>query len=257
MADFDGLVAVVAGGSTGIGDAVVDRLAGDGARIVFCGHEAAGVAATQDRTGATGMVADVRSAPQMSALIEHAVDLHGGLDILVNAAGIQRYGTVEDTTEEAWNEVLDVNLKGMFLTGKYAVPHLRARGGGSIVNVSSVQAYATQDHVLGYSISKAGINALTRSMALDHAADGIRVNAVCPGSVDTPMLRASAEQFKGEDTAEETVVKWGRTHPLGRVARPAEVAEVVAFLAGPRSSFVTGSEYRVDGGLLNRLAATL
>lgn len=257
MADFDGLVAVVAGGSTGIGAAVVDRLAGDGARVVFCGHETSGVQATEKRTGATGMVADVRSAQQMSALIERAVESHGGLDILVNAAGIQRYGTVEDTTEEGWDEVLDVNLKGMFLTGKYAVPHLRARGGGSIVNVSSVQAYATQNQVLGYSVSKAGINALTRSMALDHAADGIRVNAVCPGSVDTPMLRASAELFKEDDTAEETLVKWGRTHPLGRIAQPAEVAEVVAFLAGPRSSFVTGSEYRVDGGLLNKLAATL
>lgn len=257
MADFDGLVAVVAGGSTGIGAAVVDRLAGDGARVVFCGHERSGVQATEKLTGATGMVADVRSAQQMSALIERAVESHGGLDILVNAAGIQRYGTVEDTTEEGWDEVLDINLKGMFLTGKYAVPHLRARGGGSIVNVSSVQAYATQNQVLGYSVSKAGINALTRSMALDHAADGIRVNAVCPGSVDTPMLRASAELFKGDDTAEETLVKWGRTHPLGRIAQPAEVAEVVAFLAGPRSSFVTGSEYRVDGGLLNKLAATL
>lgn len=257
MADFDGLVAVVAGGSTGIGAAVVDRIVGDGGLVVFCSNEAEGVRATETRTGATGMVADVRSADQMRALIERAVELHGGLDILVNAAGIQRYGTVEDTSEEAWNEVLDVNLKGMFLTAKYAVPQMRKRGGGSIVNVSSVQAFVSQNQVLGYSVSKAGINALTRSMALDHAEDGIRVNTVCPGSVDTPMLRHSAEMFKGDDTAEETVAKWGRTHPLGRVARPAEVAEVVAFLAGPRSSFVTGSEYRVDGGLLNRLAAAL
>lgn len=257
MGDFDGLVAVVAGGSTGIGAAVVERLTGDGARVVFCGHEPEGVQATAGRTGATGIVADIRSAPQVHGLIDRAVSDHGGLDILVNAAGIQRYGTVESTSEQEWNEVLEVNLRGMFLTAKYAVPHLRARGGGSIVNVSSVQAFAAQNEVLAYSVSKAGINALTRSMALDHAADGIRVNAVCPGSVDTPMLRASAELYKGDATAEETVAKWGSTHPLGRVARPAEVAEVVAFLAGPRSSFVTGSEYRVDGGLLTKLAATL
>jgi NAD(P)-dependent dehydrogenase (short-subunit alcohol dehydrogenase family) len=257
MADFDGLVAVVAGGSTGIGAAVVDRLTGDGCTVVFCGNEQGGVEETARRTGAEGFVADVRSADQMRQLIDGAVSRHGGLDILVNAAGIQRYGTVESTTEEGWDEVLGVNLKGMFLTGKFAVPHLRARGGGSIVNVSSVQAYACQEQVLGYSVSKAGINALTRSMALDHAKDGIRVNAVCPGSVDTPMLRASAEQFKGDSTAEETVRRWGLTHPLGRVAQPAEVAEVVAFLAGPRSSFVTGSEYKVDGGLLTQIAANL
>ena len=145
----------------------------------------------------------------------------------------------------------------MCLATKNTVPQLRRRGGGAIVNVASVQGHATQKGVAAYTASKGAILALTRAMAVDHAEDGIRVNAVCPASVDTPMLRWSADQFRGDATVDETVAAWGKMHPLGRVAQPAEVAEVVAFLAGPRASFVTGGDYTVDGGLLAALGVAL
>jgi NAD(P)-dependent dehydrogenase (short-subunit alcohol dehydrogenase family) len=236
---FEGKVALVVGGTLGIGRAAAERLASEGAAVVTGGREP-----EADVPG------DVRDDGYAEALVAHAVERHGGLDVVVYSAGIQRYGTVETTEPALWDEVHAVNVRGAYLVARAAVPALRARGGGAIVLVSSVQATSTQTGVAAYAASKGALSSLARAMALDHTRDGIRVNSVAPGSVDTPMLRWAADRFRGDDSVDAMVETWGRAHPLGRVADPAEVAAAIAFLASGDASFVTGAELRVDGGLL-------
>jgi NAD(P)-dependent dehydrogenase (short-subunit alcohol dehydrogenase family) len=263
-AEFSGTVALITGGSQGIGRAVAELLAAEGASVGVWGHEADAVEATvqaiRDAGGqALAIVADVTDPRAVETAVSATVERYGRLDTLVTSAGIQRYGNVVDTDEATWDEVFAVNVKGVFLAARAALPHLRRSGRGSIVVVSSVQAHGTQTEVPAYAASKGALDALVRAMALDEARTGVRVNAVCPGSVDTPMLRASARRFSdGSPAAEDEVVAgWGRMHPMGRVAAPREVAEVVAFLASRRASFVTGEDIRVDGGLLASLAVVL
>lgn len=260
--EFTGKVAVVTGGSLGIGRATALRLAQGGAAVVVNGrrpeHVAETVAAIRALGGqAEGVPADAGRAEGAARMIDTALDTFGGLDILVCSAGIQRYGTVVDTPEETWDEVMTVNLKSMYLASRLAIPAMRQRGGGAIVLVSSVQGLATQKTVAAYSTSKAAINGLARAMAVDHAAEGIRVNAVCPASVETPMLREAADLHKGANTAAATLASWGGMHPLGRVGQPEEIAELIAFLVSPRASFITGAEYKIDGGMMAELGVVL
>ena len=259
-----GRVALVTGGASGIGRAVAELLAARGASVAVNAlrdDEAADAAAAISASGGSAIpvAADVSDGPSIAAAVEKTVQAFGKLDVLVTSAGIQRYGSVADTDEKTWDDVFAVNVKGAYLAARAAIPHLRRSGSGAVVLLSSVQARVTQADVAAYSASKAALNALARSMAVDEARFGIRVNAVCPGSVDTPMLRASAALFSdgSADGVRRTVEAWGRSHPLGRVAQPAEVAEVVAFLAGPRASFVTGTAVLVDGGLLATLSVAL
>lgn len=261
--DFMGKVAVVTGGTLGIGLGAARRLALGGAKVIICGsRQEVGEATAMELQQKEGLDirfkrANVRVAAEVAELMAFTVQTLGRLDILVNSAGVQRYGDVTETTEELWDEVLDINLKGMFLACKYAVPEMRKTGGGAIVNVSSVQAFASQKGVVAYTASKGGINAMTRAIALDHAQENIRVNVVCPASVDTPMLRGAADLFKGVETQEEIVASWGKMHPVGRVGMIEEVAELIAFLAGDRATFITGAEYKIDGGMLAALGVHL
>jgi NAD(P)-dependent dehydrogenase (short-subunit alcohol dehydrogenase family) len=252
--EFAGRTAIVTGAAHGIGAAVAERLARSGAGLVACDVDGDGLDEQADRlrghggpmVTVVGDVADPVTATRAAAVAEREF---AGAQVLVNAAGIQRYGTVETTDEAVWDEVQSVNVKSVFLFAKHAIPLLRAAGGGAIVNVSSVQAFRTQTGVAAYTASKGAINALTRAIAVDHAHERIRCNVVCPGSVDTPMLRWAAGLFADGGDVSDVLSRWGGAHPLGRAATPEEVAEACAFLAGHRSSFVTGTEICVDGGL--------
>jgi NAD(P)-dependent dehydrogenase (short-subunit alcohol dehydrogenase family) len=264
MSDWTGRVVFVTGGSQGIGGAVSQLFGELGASVGVCGLEAdvvdAAVAAIRDRGGeALAVPADVSDGASIDRAVRATVEQYGRLDALVTCAGIQRYGTVTETDEATWDEVFAVNTKGVYLAARSALPHLRRSGQGAIVVISSVQAHVAQAAVAAYAASKGALVSLVRSMAVDEARHGVRVNAVCPGSVDTPMLRSSARRFSDgtEEGAQATVEDWGRAHPIGRVALPAEIAQVVVFLAGPEASFVTGEDIRVDGGLLATIGVAL
>lgn len=264
MGEHEGRVALVTGGSQGIGKGVVLELARQGSAVVVHGQTQAQAQDVADEVVAGGGQAaavggPIDEAATSQSAVELAVALYGQLDTLVTCAGIQRYGDATTTSEQTWDEVFDVNVKGVFLVARSALPKLRQSAAGSIVVISSAQATATQTQVAAYTASKGALVALTRALAVDEGEYGVRVNSVSPGSVDTPMLRRSAALFSdgSPEAVERVLADWGTAHALGRVARPSEIGEVVSFLASPRASFVTGAEIRVDGGLLARLAAPL
>jgi NAD(P)-dependent dehydrogenase (short-subunit alcohol dehydrogenase family) len=241
-------VVVVTGGAAGIGRAAAERFAAAGDRVFVLDRDPA--PDLGDRV--TGLTVDVADRAGLAAAAEQ---IGSPVDALVCAAGIQRYGTVVDTPPGTFDEVMAVNVGGVFFACQSFLPSMRR--GSSVVVVASVQAYGAQHHVAAYSMGKGALLALVRAMAVDHAADGIRVNAVCPGSVDTPMLRAAAEQFSGGRSSDDVVAEWGRSHPLGRVAMPGEVADVIHYLASPAAAFVTGADVKVDGGLTAQLPVVL
>ncbi|WP_020389162.1 SDR family NAD(P)-dependent oxidoreductase [Kribbella catacumbae] len=249
----------VTGGAAGIGRGAVERFVAAGDRVFVLDRDADALAALEAELGdqVTGFAVDVADRTALAACAQQVGgSLAGGpLSGLVCAAGIQRYGTVVDTPASTYDEVMAVNVGGVFFACQSFLPLIPR--GGSVVVVASVQAYAAQHNVAAYSMGKGALLSLVRAMAVDHAADGIRVNAVCPGSVDTPMLRTSAAQFGGDRSTDEVVAEWGRSHPLGRVATTAEVAEVIHFLASPAAAFVTGADVKVDGGLTAQLAVIL
>ena len=266
MGEHDGRVALVTGGSQGIGRGAALELARQGSAVVvhgqtldFAEETAAEImAAGGQAVGTAGAIGDPAT---MQVAVDLSIARFGRLDTLVTSAGIQRYGDVVATSEATWDEVFEVNVKGVYLAAFFALPFLRRSPAGSAVLVASVQGSATQNEVAAYSASKGALLALARSMAVDEARYGVRVNSVSPGSVDTPMLRRSAALLVGEGGSGEDVdgflAAWGSAHPLGRIAQPSEIGEVISFLTSTRASFVTGTDVRVDGGLMARLAAAI
>jgi len=254
MKEFAGKVALVTG-TTGIGRAIAKRLAAGGAQVVVCGIEAVGnkqLARDAAKLGLTLQVetCDVTNLDEVLAVIRKTVSRFGGLDIIVNAAAIHPFGTVVETDLATWNRCMMVNVGSIYLLAHLGIPEMKKRGGGSILNLASVQGYACQRGVAAYATSKGAIHSLTRALALDHAADNIRVNSISPGSIRTPMLERSAAHFAPDLPAEQVFVRFGAAHALGRIGTPEEVAELAAFLASDKAGFCTGGDYLVDGGLL-------
>ena len=246
---FDGKVALVTGGAVGIGAGIAERFVEEGASVAILDINGEGARDCADRLRANGatlaLEGDVASENSARSAVERTVAEFGALDVLVNNAGVDLSGAIHDMEVKSWDRLISVNLKGAFLFGKFAVPHMRQRG-GAIINISSVRAFVSYAGGIAYDSSKAALIGFTRTLALDLAAEKIRVNAVCPGYIDTPMTE---EWLKSVPDREETVRQMLAVHPLGRIGTPRDIAEAVLFLASDAASFITGTALVVDGGM--------
>ena len=245
-------VAVVTGGAMGIGAATATILCQLGASVaIFDINKLAGdeIVAHLAKAGfrASFHLCDVSVESQVESAVDEVVRLYGRLNLLVSNAGIQRYGSVVDTSQQVWEDTFDVHVKGCFHSTKHAIPHMLSAGGGSIVIIASVQSFVAVANSTAYVAAKHALMGISRSIALDFARENIRVNCVCPGSIDTPLLRSVAGTTP---SPEETIHALGQMHAMGRIGQPEEVARAIAFLASDWASFITGTSLVVDGGLL-------
>ncbi|MGA7340122.1 MAG: SDR family oxidoreductase [Terracidiphilus sp.] len=250
--DFQGKAAIVTGGAMGIGAATAATLCELGARVAVLDRDrdlGSSVVAALAGAGhpASFHACDVADAESVQAAIDDAARRHGALHVVAHCAGIQTYGNLLTTGMDVWRRTLDVNLDGCFHVTRFALPHLIAAGGGSIVIVGSVQTVVAVANSAAYVTAKHALAGLTRSIALDFARKNVRANCVMPGAIDTPMLRASVNL--APDPA-AVLRECARAHPLGRIGRPEEVARAIAFLASDWASFITGATLAVDGGML-------
>ncbi|HBZ18676.1 MAG TPA: NAD(P)-dependent oxidoreductase [Betaproteobacteria bacterium] len=239
---FKNKVVLITGAGTGIGLSTAKRIASEGGIVV---------AGILDDTQANAVsdfhpiMLDVRDERAWESALESIKSEFGGIDVLVNNAGISPTGTAEETSPELWDEVMAVNLRGSFLGCQKSIPLMRSRGGGAIVNLASINGIRGNRRLVAYAATKGAIISMTMSLALDHAQDNIRVNCICPATIDTEMARGMMAEAPDPALVEKLMIE---KHPIGRIARPEEVAATIAFLASEDASFMTGLAIPVDGG---------
>ena len=241
MGQLDHTVAAVTGASSGIGHAIAQRLAADGATVIAASRRPVNL------DGVDWIETDVSSAADADRLIAHAVSRHGPIDALVNNAGVQLEKSVADTSDDEYDLVMDVNVRGVFNCSRAAVRAMTETGGGVIVNIGSIAATHADHGMAVYNASKGAVHALTRAIATDHGRDGIRCVAVAPGWIATDMATAA---FALADDSEAALAEAVRGHPIGRLGQPEDVAGLVAWLIGPDAGFASGSVFTIDGGLV-------
>ncbi len=247
---LEGKVAIVTGAASGIGEASAKRFAAEGATVVAVDIREPRAQETADAIVESGgeaiaLGADVARAADVEAMVAAAVDRFGQLDVLYSNAGTLRPGTAEELSVEDWDLVMGVNVRSVFLGAKYAVPAMRAGGGGSIINTASISGLHGDGGAVCYAASKAAVINLTRALSTDHAAEGIRVNAICPGTIETPPVQ---RMMQDPEALEVNL----RAHSIGRLGLPEEIAAAALWLASDESSFVSGEHLVVDGGLRSR-----
>lgn len=237
-------VAVVTGGSRGIGAGIVTAFLGEGAKVVACGR---GGRPEELAKSAVWVTADVGSRADVDKLRAATLDAFGRVDVLINNAGIMNVGTVLATDDDAYDEMMAINAKGLFLCCREFIPEMTAGGGGAIINIGSVSGMVSDPEMAVYNASKAFVHALTRSIAVDHGKDGIRCNAICPGWIETGMLEESFVTATDRHAARRDVLA---RHAAGRFGKPEDIAAACLYLASDAAAFVTGQTLVVDGGLI-------
>lgn len=238
-------IVVITGAAKGIGKACVEHFLNKNNTVIALDIDEAALKMLQKNENLHCFVCDISNGNAVKETINKVIKTVGNIDVLVNNAGIQRYSTVTETTEDEWDLVMNVNLKSAFLCAKYAIPSMQKKGKGVVINVSSVQAFITQQKVAPYTTSKTAMLGLTRSIAVDYAPQ-IRCVSVCPGTVDTPMLQDAIQE---SDSPEKVYQECIDMHLSKRICPPNEVASLIGFLASNEAGSITGQAFRVDGGL--------
>ena len=247
-------VALITGGSLGLGKATAFLFAEEGAKVVITGRTEKTLQETVEEAKGKGLeidhiVSDVSKEGDCKAAVEYTVNKYGKIDILFNNAGILHLGTTHETDTEIWDSIFDINVKGTYLMSKYTIPYMLEKGYGCIVNNSSVLGLKAVPGVAAYNASKGAVTQLTRSTALEYADKGIRVNAICPGTIDTPMVDGLLDAMPDREEAEALFKSF---HPMGRFGTPDEIAHSVLFLCDDNVGFMTGTMLSVDGGWVAR-----